>query len=124
MLFPALSSIFKERLFADAADKLDGRRLDLFAVNSFGSGAQCLFVLLLLPVLSSQRGIPFSQLPHYLAEGAPPRLLSPFTSSSHASGVLAPPVGSQQTNWLARQPSGLLPIAGMCQQTLLLSSRG
>lgn len=71
MFFPAVSSIIKEGLFRDAAEKLGGRRLDLFAVNSFGSAAQALFVLLLLPVLSSLRGISPSQLPQYLSDGEP-----------------------------------------------------
>lgn len=69
MLFPAISAIFKEKIFGDAKEKLNGRTLDLFAVNSFGSAAQAVFVLLLLPVLSSLRGIPIAELPSYLQEG-------------------------------------------------------
>lgn len=70
MLFPAISAIFKEKIFAEAKEKLNGRTLDLFAVNSFGSAAQALFVLLLLPVLASLRDIPVAELPNYLREGA------------------------------------------------------
>ncbi|RWR90981.1 protein CLT2, chloroplastic [Cinnamomum micranthum f. kanehirae] len=47
-----------------------GKPLDLFVVNSFGSGYQALFLLLLLPLLSSLKGIPFAELPSYLRSGA------------------------------------------------------
>lgn len=40
-----------------------------FVVNTKGSLAQAGFVLLLLPVMSSLKGISFSQLPAYCAEG-------------------------------------------------------
>jgi len=70
MFFPALSAVFKERIFKEAKEKLDGKDLDLFAVNSFGSAAQAGFVFLLLPVLCSLRGIDHMQLPQYLGEGA------------------------------------------------------
>ena len=69
MLFPALASIFKEKIFTEAKQKLGGKQLDLFVVNSFGSGAQAVCVFLLLPFLASLRGIPFNELPSYLAEG-------------------------------------------------------
>lgn len=71
MLFPALASIFKEKIFTEAKEKLGGKQLDLFVVNSFGSGAQAICVFLLLPFLASLRGISFSELPGYLTEGRP-----------------------------------------------------
>ena len=69
MIFPALSSIIKEKIFTDAKEKLGGKQLDLFVVNSFGSLSQAVFVILFLPVLTSLRGIPLSGLPSYLADG-------------------------------------------------------
>ncbi|XWS24000.1 hypothetical protein CRYUN_Cryun28dG0063600 [Craigia yunnanensis] len=68
--FQAGASIIKEFIFIDAAKRLKGKSLDIFVVNSFGSGFQALFVLLLLPVLSNLKGIPFSELPLYLKSGA------------------------------------------------------
>ncbi len=69
MLFPALASIIKEKIFAEAKEKLDGKPLDIFVVNSFGSGAQAVGVLLLLPVLTSLRGLSLSELPQYVGDG-------------------------------------------------------
>ncbi|KAA6419096.1 MAG: crt protein 1-like [Trebouxia sp. A1-2] len=69
MFFPALATIFKEKLFSASKERLNGQSLDLFVVNSFGSAAQALFIFLLLPVISSLRGISISQLPGYLKEG-------------------------------------------------------
>jgi len=69
LIGPALSTILKEWVFRDAKEKLGGKDLDLFVVNSFGSGFQALFVLLQLPLLASLRGIAPSQLPGYLADG-------------------------------------------------------
>ncbi|RMZ55446.1 hypothetical protein APUTEX25_003570, partial [Auxenochlorella protothecoides] len=69
MIFPALDSILKERLFREAKETLKGKDLDLFVVNSFGSLAQSACILLLLPLLAPLRGIPLSGLPGYLAEG-------------------------------------------------------
>ena len=69
MFFPALATIFKEKIFAASKKRLNGQSLDLFVVNSYGSAAQALFVLLLLPVISSLRGISLSELPNYLKEG-------------------------------------------------------
>lgn len=69
MLFPALASIIKEKIFADAKEELDGQPLDIFVVNSFGSGAQAVGVLLLLPVLTSLRGLSLSELPQYVGDG-------------------------------------------------------
>ncbi|KAI6689209.1 hypothetical protein NL676_026037 [Syzygium grande] len=68
--FQAGASIIKESVFIEAARRLKGKSLDIFAVNSFGSGFQALFVLLFLPFLSNLKGIPFAQLPLYLKEGA------------------------------------------------------
>ncbi|KDP41501.1 hypothetical protein JCGZ_15908 [Jatropha curcas] len=68
--FQAGASIIKEFIFIDAAKCLKGKSLDIFVVNSFGSGFQALFVLLFLPFLSNLKGIPFAQLPLYLKSGA------------------------------------------------------
>ncbi|XP_065857426.1 protein CLT2, chloroplastic isoform X2 [Euphorbia lathyris] len=68
--FQAGASIIKEFVFVDASKRLKGKSLDIFVVNSFGSGFQALFVLIFLPVLSNLKGIPFSQLPSYLMSGA------------------------------------------------------
>ncbi|KAE8684559.1 Cox19-like CHCH family protein [Hibiscus syriacus] len=68
--FQAGASIIKEFIFLDAAKRLNAKSLDIFVVNSFGSGFQALFVLLLLPLLSNLKGIPFSELPSYLKSGA------------------------------------------------------
>lgn len=64
------ASILKEFIFQDAAKRLQGGTVDIFVVNSLGSSFQALFVLLLLPLLSNLKGIPFKQLPTYLWEGA------------------------------------------------------
>ncbi|KAL6867305.1 hypothetical protein ACP4OV_015329 [Aristida adscensionis] len=66
----AAASIIKEFVFIDGAKRLEGKRPDLFVVNSFGSGFQALFVFLLLPFLSNLKGIPFVELPAYLRHGA------------------------------------------------------
>ncbi|KAI5075696.1 hypothetical protein GOP47_0009772 [Adiantum capillus-veneris] len=68
--FQAAASIIKEFVFRDASDRLQSKSVDIFVVNSFGSGFQSLFVFLLLPLLSQVRGIPFSQLPGYIKSGA------------------------------------------------------
>ncbi|XP_022132091.1 protein CLT2, chloroplastic-like [Momordica charantia] len=64
------ASIMKEFIFIDAGNRLHGKSLDIFVVNSFGSGFQALFVLLLLPFLSNLKGISLAQLPSYLMHGA------------------------------------------------------
>ncbi|XP_057754312.1 protein CLT1, chloroplastic-like isoform X3 [Arachis stenosperma] len=70
-LFQAADTVLKEVIFLDATRKLkQGRSVDLFVVNSFGSAFQALFICLLLPFLSKLWGVPFSQLPNYLKEGA------------------------------------------------------
>ncbi|KAL5844520.1 hypothetical protein ACOSQ3_010573 [Xanthoceras sorbifolium] len=68
--FQASASIIKEFIFVDATKRLKGKSVDIFVVNSFGSGFQALFVFLLLPFLSNLKGIPFAQLPLYLKSGA------------------------------------------------------
>ncbi|KAK9215899.1 hypothetical protein WN944_007905 [Citrus x changshan-huyou] len=68
--FQAGASIIKEFIFDDAKKRLKGKSLDIFVVNSFGSGFQALFVLLFLPFLSNLKGIPFAELPLYLKSGA------------------------------------------------------
>ncbi|PIN19715.1 hypothetical protein CDL12_07599 [Handroanthus impetiginosus] len=68
--FQAAASIVKESVFVDAAARLKGKSLDTFVVNSFGSGFQALFILLLLPLLSNSEGIRFSELPSYFKSGA------------------------------------------------------
>ena len=37
MAFPALASILKQKIFEDGKEKLGGKELDIFVVNSFGS---------------------------------------------------------------------------------------
>ncbi|XP_024018460.1 protein CLT3, chloroplastic [Morus notabilis] len=69
-LFQAADTVLKEVIFLDAARKLKGNSVDLFVVNSFGSAFQALFICLLLPFLSKLWGVPFSQLPNYLKDGA------------------------------------------------------
>ncbi|KAL7127677.1 hypothetical protein ABFS83_14G268000 [Erythranthe nasuta] len=68
--FQAVASILKESVFLDAATRLKGKLIDIFVVNSFGSGFQALFVLLFLPFLSNLKGIPLSEFPSYLKSGA------------------------------------------------------
>ncbi|RCV46076.1 hypothetical protein SEVIR_9G507700v4 [Setaria viridis] len=68
--FQAAASIIKEFVFIDGAKRLEGKRPDIFVVNSFGSGFQALFIFLLLPFLSNLKGIPFAELPAYLNRGA------------------------------------------------------
>ncbi|CAN1159462.1 Protein CLT2, chloroplastic [Linum perenne] len=61
--------ILKEFVFLDASKKMKGKSLDIFVVNTLGSGFQALFVLLLLPLMSNLKGIPLAQLPLYLKNG-------------------------------------------------------
>ncbi|KAI7741679.1 hypothetical protein M8C21_002746 [Ambrosia artemisiifolia] len=68
--FQAGATIIKEYVFIDAAKRLKGKLLDIFVVNSFGSGFQALFVLLFLPFLSNLKGIPIHELPSYIKSGA------------------------------------------------------
>ena len=71
MLFPALDTIFKERVFRTWREKWsDGKKdLDLFVVNSWGSAAQAVFVFLLLPIITAARGMALGDLPGYLSAG-------------------------------------------------------
>ncbi|KAK4482795.1 hypothetical protein RD792_009965 [Penstemon davidsonii] len=69
-LFQAADTVLKETIFLDAAQRLKGGTVDLFVVNSHGSAYQALFICILLPFLSNLWGIPFSQLPSYLKDGA------------------------------------------------------
>ncbi|XP_047976989.1 protein CLT2, chloroplastic-like [Salvia hispanica] len=68
--FQAAASIFKESVFIDAAKRLKGKSLDIFVINSFSSGFQALFTIAFLPILSSMKGLPLSQLPSYFSSGA------------------------------------------------------
>ncbi|CDP00923.1 unnamed protein product [Coffea canephora] len=88
--FQAGASIIKESVFLDARSHLKGRSLDIFVVNSFGSGFQALFVFLLLPFLSNLKGIPFSQLPSYLKSGAGCLLNAGSTGSGCEGAPLLP----------------------------------
>lgn len=83
MFFPALATIFKERIFAASKERLKGQSLDIFVVNSFGSAAQALFIFLSLPVMLSLRGMPLSGLPAYIKEGE-----ATFPSCSQCFGNL------------------------------------
>ncbi|KAL8159397.1 hypothetical protein V2J09_000934 [Rumex salicifolius] len=69
-LLQAADTVLKEIIFLDASRQLKGGSVDLFVVNSFGSAFQAFFICLLLPFLSKMWGIPFSQLPSYLKDGA------------------------------------------------------
>ncbi|KAG2495620.1 hypothetical protein HYH03_006220 [Edaphochlamys debaryana] len=67
--FPAIANCVKERVFSSAARDL-GQPLDIFVVNSFGSLAQSLFVVALLPVTLALKGISPAALPATLAHSA------------------------------------------------------
>lgn len=69
-LLQAADTVLKEVIFLDAAKRLKGGTVDLFVVNSFGSAYQAVFICLLLPFLSKLWGVPFTQLPNYLRDGA------------------------------------------------------
>ncbi|KAL3828694.1 hypothetical protein ACJIZ3_017496 [Penstemon smallii] len=69
-LLQAADTVLKETIFLDSAQRLKGGTVDLFVVNSYGSAYQALFICILLPFLSNLWGIPFSQLPSYLKDGA------------------------------------------------------
>ena len=106
VFFPAVATIFKETIFDEAKQKL-GRPLDIFVVNSFSSAAQAVSVFLFLPLLSALRGIPPSQLPDYLMQGAHMQAdwlnfaaVRPEVASSHARvaacACLRPPARSHR----------------------------
>ncbi|KAL5764524.1 hypothetical protein ACOSP7_016877 [Xanthoceras sorbifolium] len=69
-LLQAADTVLKEIIFLDTAERLKGGSVDIFVVNSYGSAFQALFICLLLPFLSKLWGIPFSQLPNYIRDGA------------------------------------------------------
>ncbi|XP_040990971.1 protein CLT1, chloroplastic-like [Juglans microcarpa x Juglans regia] len=69
-LFQVADTVLKEVIFLDAARNLKGGSVDLFVVNSYGSAFQAFFICLLFPFLLKLWGIPFSQLPNYLKDGA------------------------------------------------------
>ncbi|XP_009603800.1 protein CLT3, chloroplastic isoform X1 [Nicotiana tabacum] len=69
-LFQAADTVLKEVIFLDAAKRLKVGTVDLFVVNSYGSAYQAVFICLLLPFLSKLWGVPFTQLPNYLRDGA------------------------------------------------------
>lgn len=68
-LFPALDTILKDRLFKKGKEMQEGRDVDLFVVNTFGSASQAFFVFLLLPFVTSARGIPLHNLGDHLSMG-------------------------------------------------------
>ncbi|GMH36475.1 hypothetical protein BSKO_04343 [Bryopsis sp. KO-2023] len=89
--FPCIAVIAKEKIFADAKEKLGGKDLDLFVVNSFGSLAQAVCVFMLLPVITSLRNIPLSGLPAYLYQGGQCFMgISPACGSNCAGAPLLP----------------------------------
>lgn len=68
--FSACASIIKEFVFLDSKKHLQGKSVDIFVVNTFGSTIQALYILLLLPFLSHLKGIPVHELGRYFREGA------------------------------------------------------
>ncbi|XP_039022958.1 protein CLT1, chloroplastic-like isoform X2 [Hibiscus syriacus] len=86
-LLQAADTVLKEVIFLDAAKRLKCGSVDLFVVNSYGSAFQALFIFLLLPFLSKLWGIPFSQLPNYLKDGAACFLNIGGTLSSGCDGA-------------------------------------
>ncbi|KAB1996760.1 hypothetical protein ES319_D13G254000v1 [Gossypium barbadense] len=86
-LLQATDTVLKEVIFLDAEKRLKGGSVDLFVVNSYGSAFQALFICLLLPFLSKLWGIPFSQLPNYLKDGAACFLNMGGTLSSGCDGA-------------------------------------
>lgn len=123
LFFPALATIFKEKLFSASKKRLNGQSLDLFVVNSFGSAAQALFVFLLLPVASSLKGIPLSQLPAYLKEGTTCLLGGSPSCGSDCSGAPMLPLLYIACNLGFNIAAlNLLKTAGNVVQTLVMSS--
>lgn len=70
MALVSLAVLMKEKIFRDNKERLGGKDLDLFVVNSTGSAFQALFVFLSLPVLTKLRGLSLAQMPEYVASGA------------------------------------------------------
>lgn len=67
MLFPALVTVAKEKLFREAEHKLGGA-LDIFVVNTFASIGQVVCTLAALPLLAPMQNV--DNLGVYVAEGA------------------------------------------------------
>lgn len=95
MLLPPCSARAKpfgcgtqEKIFREAREKLGGRELDIFAVNTFGSGFQAAFTLSFLPLFATLRGIGLDSLPSYFSEGA--RLVLGQSSAAFPGASLAP----------------------------------
>ncbi|XP_061371732.1 protein CLT2, chloroplastic-like isoform X2 [Gastrolobium bilobum] len=88
--FQAGASVIKESVFIDSATRLKRKSLDIFVVNSFGSGFQALFVLLFLPLLCNLKGIPLVQLPSYLKSAADCFLNLGADKPSHDGAPLLP----------------------------------
>ncbi|KAL3155525.1 hypothetical protein ABBQ38_011076 [Trebouxia sp. C0009 RCD-2024] len=123
MFFPALATIFKERIFASAKQRLNGQSLDIFVVNSFGSAAQALFVFLMLPVMSSLRGIPLSGLPAYIKQGTTCLMGgSPSCGSDCAGAPMLPFLYILFNLAFNIAALNLLKTAGNVVQTLVMSS--
>ncbi|DBB00298.1 TPA: hypothetical protein ACH3X1_014123 [Trebouxia sp. C0004] len=123
MFFPALATIFKEKLFSASKKRLNGQSLDLFVVNSYGSAAQALFIFLLLPVISSLKGISLSQLPAYLKEGTTCLLGGSPSCGSDCSGAPMLPLLYIAFNLGFNIAAlNLLKTAGNVVQTLVMSS--
>lgn len=90
-LFPAIDTLMKDRLFRKGKAWQDGRDVDLFVVNTFGSAAQAVFVFLLLPLVTQSRGIPLSGLGGHLGMGWDCfRGLTPACGSDCAGAPLLP----------------------------------
>lgn len=66
---PALSTTAKQRVFAEMRQRLGGREVDLFVVNTLGSSLQVLFTLLFLPTVASARGVSLPELPNAFTSG-------------------------------------------------------
>ncbi|CAK9114812.1 unnamed protein product [Durusdinium trenchii] len=75
LALPALASVLKEKLFADARATLS-EELNVFVVNTLGSSCQAVCVLLLLPVLAELQGV--GDIREYLEEGASAFLSAPI----------------------------------------------
>ncbi|CAJ1450032.1 unnamed protein product [Effrenium voratum] len=75
---PALGSVLKERLFADARRQCE-EELNVFVVNTLGSSCQATCVLLLLPLLASLQGV-----------GASPKDIAAYLTAGAKAFVSAP----------------------------------
>lgn len=68
MACPALSTMVKERFFA-TAQRILGKPVDIFVVNTVGSWAQALATVCLLPVTATLQGLSMHDLPAYIERG-------------------------------------------------------